>query len=243
MLPGGAYALGEQPEPWLRGPATIDSDHLVLDRKRAVEWRPQVKAERVGRGDPIIELANASTRADAVRFVERFGLLRHGPEQSEWREPLADFQREANVLYRTLTLYRDVLNASIEPDGVRELRKTWQAEVDASTGIDFLDAAAVMVAALVTRGLDGVGERVLPVSDEHRLVFVAAARSPHLLGYIYHQFATLMTSGVRLRVCQDLECGRFFAPNDRRQRYCSPQHATRVRVGRSRAARREGDQV
>jgi len=243
QLASDQYASGEQPEPLLRGPASIDGEYVVLDRGRASEWHPFVKADGIGRGDAIIELAaSGSTPAQALKFVEGFGLLRKGSESADWRELLSVFQREASALLSGLSLYRDVRRASQDPGLLPRLREKWLHLGAPRAGLTFTEHAAVAVSALVTRGLVGVEERVLPVSNERELAFVSAARTPHLLGHIYHQFAIVMTGNVALRTCEDPACGRFFTPGDARQRHCSKAHADRMRQQRSRAARREGNQ-
>ena len=66
------------PEKWLRGPAWIDGDDIVMDLSRATSY--QALAERtIG-----IELSRVRTPEHAVSFVRRFGLLRATRLRRSW---------------------------------------------------------------------------------------------------------------------------------------------------------------
>gem|GEM_PF-5320971 len=75
-----ARELWSGPRPWLRGPASFDGDWLVLDKQQAVEYHPY---EEKGIA---FALANVRTPRDAVEFIGKYGMLKHGPEDEDCRE-------------------------------------------------------------------------------------------------------------------------------------------------------------
>jgi hypothetical protein len=233
---------------WKRGLARLEGDFVVVDGPFE-EWEPVIRGDRVGIGDPIVELATVRDPADVVDRATRFGLLRSRPEAANGRERVRDWIFEARVLETALGLYRDVQAAKADPtpELLSHLREAWEPSIRADgkprseSDAAFLVQAARMLADLVSTRLVGVQERVSVAADEERVDrFVFDAEAPDLLSLIYHQFAILMTRHAPLRACADPRCGRFFTPSDARQMFCSKQHATRTRVRKLRT-RQEGD--
>lgn len=108
---------------WLRGPAWIDGDDLVVDRSRASTYHPLAEPD-VG-----IELARVRTPEDALAFVQRFGLLRQplslpGQPLKPLRESFGAFEIDAEELRYILEKARLVRRgAETDPDAIGQLRQ------------------------------------------------------------------------------------------------------------------------
>ena len=93
---------------WLRGPAWIDGDDIVMDCASATTYHALAESE-IG-----IELARVKTPQEAVAFVERFGLLgllprprsREEPPWTPRREPFRSFEVVAEELRDILQVAR-----------------------------------------------------------------------------------------------------------------------------------------
>lgn len=216
---------------WLRGPITLTPDRwLVLDRAQAVEYQPASDAhERAS----MFALANIRTPKDAVRFAEQRGLLWHGPDAADLREPFNDWWTEANDLRKTLDLCLTLRQARAGTVGVRMLRNVLghtgagsDADVFAHASALLLDRVnqkladtTIYVAADVgAEGLDGT------------FCLNLASASP--LHHTYFQLAQLLMNEVQFATCAEPMCRRFFAQTDPRQHYCSPTCANRARQRR-----------
>ncbi len=66
------------------------------------------------------------------------------------------------------------------------------------------------------------------------LVLVTETSGDMLAAFGSQVFRGLLAVSRRLRRCEDARCGRLFLAT-KRQRFCSPQHAVRIRVARKRA--------
>ena len=242
-FPAAGRKVGAPRGRWVRGAARIDGGLVVVDEPY-VEWTPEIHGDRVGPGDPIVELAAIRDPVGVVEFANRFGLLWHDAS-CEHRESLQAWDNEAKLLKTIIGLYVDVQTVSAErtPDRLRELRLVWQPLVGgAASDAEFVVDAARVVADVVSKKLadaPGVQERVAVLARPDRVEqFVFESEASTLLALLYHQAAVLMVAYAPMRACTDPRCGRFFTLTDRRQKFCSPQHATRARVRRH----REGDQ-
>ena len=108
---------------WLRGPAWIEGEDIVVDRSRATTYHPMAEP-KVG-----MELARVLTPEDAVAFACRFGLL-HGPgfftgQRKQFREPFRSFEATADELRHILETARLVRRGSDgDPDAIHQLRQT-----------------------------------------------------------------------------------------------------------------------
>jgi hypothetical protein len=226
---------------WIRGTAKLEGGFVVIDGP-FVEWTPEVRGDRVGPGDPIVELAAVRDPADVLGFARRFGLLWHDASR-EPRESLEAWINEARLLSSLLRLYVDLRGVMNEPtpERLKDFRLVWQPLIGGkATDAAFRVDAGRMLADVISSKLEGVQERVsVLASDDGIERFVFDSEAPALLALIYHQFALLTVGHAYMRACADPRCGRFFTPTDGRQRFCSPQHATRARVRRH----REGDQA
>ncbi len=230
MLTG--RAVKGEPRPWLRGPATFEDGWIVLDRERATEYQPYSEKGMV------FELAAVQTHHDALAFVQRYGLLRHGPDAQEWREPLEEWQSEALTLRGILYLLR-ALRQGLEGD-MEDLRARWRGAIaplflaSPENDQELLAQAAKAVALVVSEGLENVEEGIaaMGVDWEEGSIgeFRLAARPRDLLGYVYHELAMLIVNRAPLNVCA--ECGRVFPITDPRQKYCSSACGSHARYRR-----------
>lgn len=224
------------PPPWLRGPAALDDGWVVLDLERAREYQPSEA------GLPY-DLAAVSAPADVIAFVQRHGLLRHGPGADEHRERLRDFEEQALGLRYILRVYQELRRGLSEDrgesvEGLRALRGELRPalsdffEAPASSDEELLAQASVTIAQGISQGLEGVEESVgaAVVGGGSPGLFGFAPRPPDLVGYAYHQLAMAVVSRAAMRTCA--ECGRFFPVKDRRQRFCTPTCASRARYRR-----------
>ena len=110
------------PVEWLRGPAWIDGDDIVLDGPRASTYHPLAEPE-IG-----MELARVRTPNDAVTFVGRFGLLYTfdrppaGRLKKRLREPFRGFEVVADDLSFILDTARLVRRGGDgDPKAIRHL--------------------------------------------------------------------------------------------------------------------------
>jgi hypothetical protein len=233
-----ASPVAYEPTPWLRGPARFSRGWIELDHTRAEEYQPYEL-----RGI-VFDFAGIHTPAEAVQFVERYGLLWAGPQAREFREPWEAWLEEIHALHTTLALYSMVRQAvDGDQDALAALRLVGPSlaqifKAPAENDEELLEQASVAVAWLISENLDGVEQRVAPAvlwdrgdgqpgAPGEYLIFV---RTPHLLGYIYSEFALLVVGRVPMMQCH--ECGRLFPLHDARQRFCSARCANRQRYRR-----------
>lgn len=234
------------PQEWLRGPARIDGEWVVLDRNRARTYSPIEEA------DLMYDLAAVRRPPDALAFVQRYGLLRHGPEQDDHRERYQELEKEALRLSNVLRLHTIIALAvgndrEEANDAIREL---WSIEPDlrpifearAANDDELIDQATHIVAVMTNEGLAGVDFKVEPSINYEggkRGDFSLCAWSPTLLGSIYHQLALSIVNRVPLRAC--VECRRYFPVKDKRQQFCSPTCSSRARQRRYADKKRLGE--
>lgn len=230
------------PTPWLRGEATHEHGWIVLDPSRSAEYQPYEE------GDLLWDLAAIRRPIDAVEFVRRYGLLRHGPGSSDFRERFSDWEQEARTLTGYLMLYR-ALRGALQGDGesLEELRDTWEPNLRPlpSPRGQRLDVSALyrpaseFIAAGISAGLQGAEERVSAAASWENATtgergnpgaFLLVASTPHLLGHAYHQFALLVVNQKPVAIC--IACGRVYLVTDPRQNYCTPACARRTRARR-----------
>jgi hypothetical protein len=232
--------LSVDPVKWLHGPARIEGEFVVLDPSRARPYFPIAEQELV------YDLAAVRRPQDALAFVQRYGLLTHGPDANEHREALSLFVKEALSVTFALTLYLSIRKAVgsealAASDAIRELREflpEFLPELGVArktTDHGVIDLASRTVAGLVNSGLVGVESKIEHAGgyeEGERGDFLLSARSPTLRGLIYHQLALLITTRFPLRTCAESECGRFFPVRDKRQQFCSATCSGRARQRR-----------
>jgi hypothetical protein len=223
---------------WIRGEATIDGEWIVLDPARAETYPAPSDQPSL-----LFDLAVLQQPQDALEFVRKYGLLRHGPDAKEFREPFSDWLDVAKTLNADLVLAY-ILSAALKGDpascqALWNLETLWRQMYDfesvAITDVDLFSQATAILARRVTEGLQGVQERleagVIDEEDVKLSVFSFSVHAPDLIGYAYHQFALLLTEGGQIAgICK--ACHRFFQLADVRQQYCSPTCAARTRYQR-----------
>jgi hypothetical protein len=133
-------------------------------------------------------------------------------------------------------------SAAGDEDASAELWQAWEPglrkgfQAPAADDDELRQQASVAVAWLVSEGLKGAEERLEADvqwgygpdeggGDPGQLHL--SVHPPSLLALIYHQLAMLFTGRVPLSTCD--ECGRFYAMDDPRKRFCSPTCANRSR--------------
>jgi len=226
-----ARELWSGPRPWLRGPASFDGDWLVLDKQQAVEYHPY---EEKGIA---FALANVRTPRDAVEFIGKYGMLKHGPEDEDCREAFLEWQQEANCIQNVFFLVRALR------EGVRgnmELAERVKPNIQylfsapPANERETLEQIAKTIALIINQGLNGVGQGIAAHQVDFEVGqlggFAFIARPHNLLGYIYHELAMLIVNQVPVNTCEG--CGRVFLVKDVRQKYCSPQCSNRARFNR-----------
>ena len=232
----GYVQRAQQPQ-WLRGEARYDRGWLSLDRATTEEYQPFQESGL------LFDLAAVREPQDAIAFVRRYGLLRHGPDDADLREPFSQWQADATTLAGMLAMTRAVrASAAGDEDASAELWQVWEPglrrafQAPAADDDELRQQASVAVAWLVSEGLKGAEERLEADvqwgygpeeggGDPGQ--FHLSIHPPSLLALIYHQLAMLLTGRVPLGTCE--ECGRFYAMDDPRKRFCSPTCASRSR--------------
>ena len=225
-------------QPWIRGPKVHHAKGWVeLGRDGLEEYVP------ISEPNLVFDLASVRTPSDVVEFVRRYGLLRHGTRDGDLRESLADWEQTAVQLSALLRL-ASTLQAAVtgDADALSALRDVFEPAArplfaeQATTDAEILDQMSVLVAWMLSSGLEGCQERV-EAEVQWRLGadggagpparFRFSVEAPDLVGCAYHAAALLVTNRYPLAACE--EDGRFFLVQDPRQRFCSPRCAARAR--------------
>ena len=225
-------------QPWIRGPNVRHAKGWVeLDRDGLEEYVPITEANLV------FDLAAVRTPSDAVKFVRRYGLLRHGDRDGDLRESFADWEQTAVQLSALLRLASTLQDAVAgDADALRALRDVFEPAArplfaeQATTDADLLAQMSVLVAWMLSSGLEGCQERVeadvawrvgTDGGEGPPARYRFAVEAPDLVGHAYHAAALLITNRYPLAACE--EDGLFFIVQDPRQRFCSPRCAARSR--------------
>ena len=216
---------------WLRGPATLTPDRwIVLDRAQVVEYQPG--------SDPqgrclVFDLANIHQPKDAVRFAEQHGLLWHGPEATDLREPFGEWWKEANDLRKTLELCLTLRHARAGIVGIRTLRNVL-GHTSAGSDADVFAHASARLSDRVNQKLTDTTIHVAADigAEGWAGTFRLDLASASPLHHAYFQLAQTLLDNVQFAVCPEPVCRRFFAQTDPRQHYCSPTCANRARQRR-----------
>ena len=222
---------------WIRGPAIVDSDWIVVDRKRAEPYSPLSLRPR----QLMYSLAGVRTRDDVVAFVGRFGLLKQGPSSEQLRESIAEFEEETHLLHSILRL-GNALRGAVrgDPDQLTVIRAMTHVvapmfQAPPADDKEMLMQTSKAISWLVSSRLDGTTIRIettcdydLPVSAPD--VFALNVNPPNLLGWAYYDLAQVLTHREPMSTCPT--CGRMFVPEDGRQRFCQPACASRARFRR-----------
>lgn len=242
MQKRGRATWGYWPE-WVRGPAQIAGDEIVLET---------TQAETYGMYEPedlVFDLVNLSPLSKsfegpegAVRFVEKHGLLWHGPDElsnDSCRESLSDWWEAADNFISIMWLHyhlKEALRAgSAEPlKEVADLSDYFAPGVH-PTDEDYLERVSVLIAEAMSEGLEGCSVGVAPAAalwkEGKRAggpgVFMFSHRPPDLLTAAYAHFAMMIVHSREVGQCPG--CGRMFLPKSGKQKYCSESCANTAR--------------
>jgi hypothetical protein len=217
---------------WVRGPAHIDGDEIVLNVEEA---RPfdAFEPEHYQTLLPDLAALHDPKLQDPVAFVRRHGLLWHGPnevDKGECRESLRDWSIEGLELHITILLYV-ALNEGIDAHSgepvrrflrsLRDIGVVWGRLPDDEG--ECLESASIHLAERITRVLEGCnqtfvaacslvrdGKKVGPAGD-----FRFSIDPPNLVGAAYNELASLIVTRAEFREC--VGCGRLFQPDHGRQ--------------------------
>jgi hypothetical protein len=212
---------------WVRGPARIDGDEIVLDADRAETYMPYEIDES------FFMLAAAKDFRDYKAFVRRYGLLWHGPEvlgTGTCRESTSDWRRAvyeaARVALICIKLREAAKVGSAEP--VRALGPTWPEVAENLSDEDYLRHVSMGVAGLINKHLAQYPTVLIPAFRFEKKAdpgeFVYARQPATLLEALYDDFATIIAQRAELKECPG--CGRVFHPKSGRQKYCSESCAS-----------------
>jgi hypothetical protein len=231
------------PPEWVRGPRVRhERGWLVLEPEGSESYQPGFESGLA------YELTGVSDPDDAIAFVRRWGLLRHGAftDSKPLREPFEEWLATVTAFRYTLLLY-DLLMRSLAGDeeALDELEGTWGEVVRGAFNEPSTDRAGLLVqvseliAGMVTKGMQSSSVRLdsATLVDDDPGTFVIGTTSPDLVGFAYNELATIINGRTPIERCE--MCGRFFEVVDARQRHCSKACAGRARSRRFRRKRAE----
>ena len=218
------------PLAWVRGEASFDGEWVTLiDPEGATVYRPFDVSNLP------FDLAAVETPEDAVAFVGKYGLLRHGPSASEHRERFREWVQEIFTLRMAIDLYRCLHGIrDNKEEAVDEMRAVLKMD-DSVPFVELVIQAQTRVIEIVSEGLAGVEEGLTSVAGlegyDPFSSFVLMARADTLLGWAYHHLAMAIVPQTRLAACPD--CGRNFPVRHHNQKYCSTTCSNRTRRRRA----------
>jgi uncharacterized protein YciU (UPF0263 family) len=235
----GLPMLAQYPQ-WVRGPARIVEDEVVLDGERAERYYLHDNENEL-----MFDFAALAAdfedldERDVLAFVRRYGLLRHGAEDldaGECRESLVDILVEAAFFAELLDLYTR-LKKSIRA-GSTALLRTGPIDVSASLGLGPTDddsilmaRASILLGEQITKALAGCSHGVVSAAvgflDRSPDRFMLSIVPPDLLSLVYTRFAQILVERVPMAECPG--CGRSFVPKSGKQKYCASSCASTSR--------------
>jgi hypothetical protein len=244
---------------WVRGPAEIDGDEIVLDAARAKPYSA-FESEHYATLLPDLAALRNFELQDPVAFARRHGLLWHGPEQvraGECRESLAWWGAVGEYLTIAISLYAALKNG-LDEDTAEPVRDHMWAYRDAGFFVgaipddknECLEYASIQLAEMIARGLEGCAVTFVAASglvrgdgkDRKKLGpagdFRYVYQPPDLVGAAYKYLASLIVSKAEFRECKG--CGRWFQPSHGRQTHHTKDCGNSKRQRELRQRRKEG---
>jgi hypothetical protein len=228
---------------WVRGPARIVGDEVVLDENRAETYDIHERAKDL----IFLELAELAWGRNDLdpraisSFVRRSGLLWHGAAElgsGECRESLEDWRHEALVMTLVLELWSD-LRKSIRQDSADPLRRTLkmyqdifvEAPMDAGDQ-ELMNEVSINLAEIISTKLQNCGMGLsssvyIDTEPQGPGIFLILHNPPDLLSAAYVHLAQFMANRAPLEECSG--CGRVFIPRSGKQKYCQPSCASTTR--------------
>lgn len=215
---------------WVRGPARIIDDEIVLDESRAEHYFLHNVDEA------LLELAACARAEDFKAFVRRYGLLWHGSDSlntGQCREALTEWHREAREAKLVVLLYMKLTEAmktgSVDP--MRPLDSLWSGFPETANDEEYLRQHSVGLAGLIGARLKSCRVDMIPAFQREENTapneFVFTHEPPNLLITLYTVFAEIVAQRAEIREC--IGCGRLFHPKSGRQKYCSESCASTSR--------------
>jgi predicted nucleic acid-binding Zn ribbon protein len=244
-----AFDLRQHPK-WMRGPARVDGDEIVLEDKAAEIYLIDELEHRQRLLVDLIDLRDCDPQG-AVTFLRRRGLLWHGPKDlgsGECRESLADWRGDVRHLWVTVGLYLtlkvadEVGRAKPARDYLRNLRAlNIFGGLIPDNDRECLEAVSVLLAERITRGMEGCSWTLVAactlaregVKEGGPHDFLFGEDPPNLVAAAYAQLASLIVNKIPFKQCAG--CGSVFTPKHGRQRYCGKRCSERTRKARQRA--------
>lgn len=225
---------------WLRGPARLDGENVVLELSKAEVYHP-MRHPDIGE-----ELMRVKTKQDAVRFTARFGMLHEpgflaqqvapGGVLTEKVSFIFEKAFELNHAVRGIHAVRQA--AAGNEEALRRLRSGGgKGESDR----DALARASKRATSILSDGLGGASPCVYDstqgrTDSSGQPGQIRIGIMPIYLWHLcYFQVALWLSEGVRIAVCE--ECNRVFEVQDGRQRFCQASCANRNRLVRWKAQR------
>jgi hypothetical protein len=235
-----AISVVQQPE-WTKGPARIEGKEVILDARRANRYWIYEFEQAEQMAFDLAAMAFYSTGRDpqqVVAFVRRYGLLWHGADKlgsGECRESLDDWWLEAEKLSSVLSMSTKLGESMREGSAAPVIRhferlgvkETLASSFDSLTDETYLMAATTIVARLLNQVLQG-GQWGMATAGPGELQLAYYPTS--LVAAAYANIATLVAAKAEFREC--LGCHRIFPPKSSKQKYHTPDCATRTRQRR-----------
>ncbi|MBA3610438.1 MAG: hypothetical protein H0W54_03345 [Rubrobacter sp.] len=234
---------------WVRGPARVVGDEVILDERRAEPYLLDNPEENEHMAFSLAALPFTSQRptpAEVENFVQQHGLLWHGRESQgtdECRESLQDWAVAimqlsfAGVLYKKLTDSKE--NQTItELQGFLRKYDQYFPNSGGSQEEYRLHATALLRSLMnsglwgnnSTNGMKTIWSLVMEESGGLQLGYFA----PDLLTTAYASFAHLMTNKYRFKTCPG--CGALFRPIGRSdKKWCKKGCGSTTRGRKSKA--------
>ncbi|HET7271440.1 MAG TPA: hypothetical protein VFI90_10190 [Rubrobacter sp.] len=227
-----AISLVQHPE-WVRFPAFVEGDEVVLDKSRAERyWLHEPEQVEQMAFDFAAMAFHRSGRdpQQAVAFVRRYGLLWHGANamgSGECRESLDNWWHEVEKL-SSLLLTSVRLGQATREGSAAPVRRHFEAlGIGFETDEAYLMAATTIAARMIYQGMQDTrwGMEVIE-PGEPRL----AHYPPKLVSAAYANFGALISKKEEFKECPG--CGRVFLPASGTQKYHDQYCATRTKQRR-----------
>jgi hypothetical protein len=222
---------------WVRGPARID-DHnceIILDEDRAERY---MLYQNSGLLFDLAGLADGDNRPRAMlAFVRRYGLLGHSAQNlgsGQCRESLEvwfetiDYLRFAMALYQSLresvrigsTIPLRKFDRMMSSDVVKQLTDEIRLSVAHKAVVDIISGALVGCRI-------GLGPTAIDREDFVPGTFALSILPSTLSGAAWAELAYIVGTRAEIRTCPG--CGRYFAPESGKQKYCTKSCASTSR--------------
>jgi hypothetical protein len=258
-------SVGIRPMPtWVRGPATIEDDCIVLDLREAERYeafRPVHSSQLLSDMARLVELDFGARlfsidRSRVRSFVERHGLIWHSPEslgEGEVREELSDWTYAAAELQLSVMLLAKLREAAendsaqIVRDYMRSLRDfgVFRRMYLPDDDDELLDFVSIQLSERITRGMEDCTPTLLTMcslikEDGSKAGLFNDFRFSNcpksLLGAANYELASLISRKEWFLLCEG--CGRMFQPIHGHQTFCETRCSERSRKRRQRKRKR-----